>query len=185
MLCIPSMFSLTAKETFCSPIALRRAEKWIIQSTRCVTTVFCKPLKSRISAKIYGPESTIFWDGLMMSERITFSWPYFALSNWAQAVPSCPNPPRLNRIRSISFKLRSRSISFPIWHLFNWSLVYNFSISDDARSSILNTRENCRTSLLLFDAQRGKMREDTFDIFFSPRRLTVAEQWVEHPMLYF
>lgn len=31
-LCNPSMFTRTAKLTFCSPIAESKAEKWIIQS---------------------------------------------------------------------------------------------------------------------------------------------------------
>lgn len=93
MLCKPSMFTLTAKDTFCSPMALRSAEKWMIQSIRWVTTAFWSPLKSRISAKMYGPASTICWLGLMMSERITFSLPYFDLNKVAQACPSCPSPP--------------------------------------------------------------------------------------------
>lgn len=34
---------LTASGTFCSPIALNNAEKWIIQSIRWSTTIFCRP----------------------------------------------------------------------------------------------------------------------------------------------
>lgn len=79
-LCMPSMLTLTAKGTFCSPIALSSAEKCISQSMRWSTTIFCRPLKSRISAKMYGPLSRTLFVGLMMSERMTFSLPYLLRS---------------------------------------------------------------------------------------------------------
>lgn len=94
MLCNPSILTRTARETFCSPMALKSAEKWMTQSMRCVTTAFWSPLKSNISAKMYGPASAICSFGLMISDRITFSRPYLARSNCAQAVPNCPSPPK-------------------------------------------------------------------------------------------
>lgn len=92
-LCIPSMFTLTVNGTFCSPTALKRAEKWINQSIRWSTISFCSPLKSRISAKTYGPFWTISFDGFTMSERITFSLPYFFRRSLAHSVPNWPKPP--------------------------------------------------------------------------------------------
>jgi len=42
-LCIPSIFTLTARGTFCSPVALNNALKCISQSIRWVTTISCNP----------------------------------------------------------------------------------------------------------------------------------------------
>lgn len=44
--------NLTANGTFCSPIALRSAEKWIIQSIRWLTTIFCRPFWKAYDIKI-------------------------------------------------------------------------------------------------------------------------------------
>jgi len=52
---IPSTLTLIANGTFPSPIALKRAEKWIIQSIWYDTTICWSPLKSRTSAKRNGP----------------------------------------------------------------------------------------------------------------------------------
>lgn len=49
------MLTRMASGTFCSPIALNRALKWINQSILYVTTISCRHLKSRMSAKMYGP----------------------------------------------------------------------------------------------------------------------------------
>ena len=53
---LPSILTLTAKGTLFSPTALNSALKWINQSIRWETTISCRFLKSRISAKINGPE---------------------------------------------------------------------------------------------------------------------------------
>jgi hypothetical protein len=86
-LCIPSILTRTAKGTFCSPIALSRAEKCISQSTLWSTTIFCSPLN------IYGPSLTISSVGLIMSDSITFSLPYLLRRYFAHSTPSWPRPP--------------------------------------------------------------------------------------------
>lgn len=85
--------NLTANGTFCSPIALSKAEKCMIQSTRWSTTIFCNPLKSNISAKIYGPLLAISSLGWMISDSITLLLPKVFLKSLAHSVPSWPKPP--------------------------------------------------------------------------------------------
>lgn len=50
-------------------------------------------LKSRISAKMYGPFSQTAWDGFIISERITDSAPYRLRKSFAHSIPSWPSPP--------------------------------------------------------------------------------------------
>ena len=50
------MLTLMASGTLFSPTALRRALKWTSQSMRWETTISWRFLKSRMSAKMKGPE---------------------------------------------------------------------------------------------------------------------------------
>lgn len=104
-LCIPSIFTRTARGTFCSPMALRRAEKCMSHSTLWLTTIFWSPLKSNISANMYGPSLTTSGVGLMMSERMTCSLPYFPRRYFAHSTPSWPRPPASQCVLCSLYKL--------------------------------------------------------------------------------